>query len=105
MAPPLVGVSVRVPASPLTSSVGGLVSSTATGNCPVLWLPAASDAVHVAVHEPSGMNVDVPSTGKPTEPDASVRTHETVAAPESSVAVTEIVTVAPPGALPSSDAR
>src|SRR5262245_33157169 len=98
MAPAGLGVSVTVAASPLTSSVGGVWSSTLTGNVPGVVLPAESVAVQVAVHDPSGMNVDVPSTGRGALVDPCVRTQLTLALPLSSVAVTETLTLAPPGA-------
>src|SRR5262249_22233008 len=101
MAPATLGVSVTVAASPLTSSVGAVWSSTLIGNCAGVSLPAKSVAVQLAVHDPSGMKVDVPSTGRGTLVAPCVRTQLTLALPLLSVAVTETLTLAPPAVLPS----
>ena len=104
-APSVLGVRLIVAANPLTSSVGGVRSNTLIGNCPVLSFPAGSAAVHVAVHEPSGMKVEVPLAGSGTVPDGPVRTQVTEAVPLLSLAVTVTPTFAPPGAFPSRLAR
>src|SRR6186997_2917282 len=82
-------------------STGATVSTTPIGNPPDDWLPAASAAVQVAAHVPSGTNVELPSTASGALPDGPVRIQLTDAAPASSVAETVTFTLAPPAALPS----
>ena len=52
MAPPVVKVSEIV--SPLTSSVGGFVSTTVTGKPALAWLPDGSIAVQLTSQDPIG---------------------------------------------------
>jgi hypothetical protein len=77
--------------------IGAVVSTTPIGNEPDDSFPRdCQRRVHVALHAPSGTNVELPSAGRDALPDGPVRTQLTVAGPASSVADTVTLTLAPP---------
>src|SRR5215204_5604837 len=86
---------------------GGFVSMMWIEKPSDVWLPAASDATHVAVKGSVviGTKFGVPSTDIETVPDGPVRVQSTDAEPWSSDAVTTMPTFAPPVVLPWKFAR